>query len=54
MPESPPLARAGAAIIPANPGFYHQPGPIDDLVDFVVPWILDLHIEHRVIGRWGE
>lgn len=30
------LAEAGAVILPANPGFYHHPRTIDDLVDFVV------------------
>lgn len=30
------LAEAGATILPASPGFYHNPKTIDDLVDFVV------------------
>ena len=34
------LSRAGAVILPASPGFYHQPQSIDDLVDFVVGRIL--------------
>lgn len=34
------LTRAGATILPAAPGFYHQPESIDDLVDFVVARIL--------------
>lgn len=45
----------GATILPAMPGYYHQPRGIDDLVDFVVARILDqLHIEHRLGKRWGE
>ncbi|MGI9301554.1 MAG: flavin prenyltransferase UbiX [Gammaproteobacteria bacterium] len=49
------LARAGAIIMPANPGFYHQPGSVEDLVDFVVARILDhLHVEHAIIRRWGN
>ena len=49
------LARMGAVILPANPGFYHHPRTIDDLVDFVVARILDhLNIEHRLIPRWSE
>ena len=49
------LARAGAVILPANPGFYHQPKRIEDLVDFVVARILDhLHIEHNLSARWGD
>src|SRR6476661_5865563 len=27
------LARAGAVILPANPGFYHHPAKVEDLVD---------------------
>jgi len=49
------LARLGAVIMPANPGFYHEPRTIDDLVDFVVARILDhLGVEHELVPRWGE
>jgi len=49
------LARAGAIIMPANPGFYHNPKSIDDLVDFVVARVLDhLGVEHSLIQPWGE
>lgn len=49
------LARLGVAIMPASPGFYHQPKTINDLVDFVVARIMDhLGIEHSLIPRWGE
>lgn len=49
------LARAGATILPANPGFYHQPESIQDLVDFIVARILDhIGIEHNLLPRWGE
>jgi len=48
------LARLGVVILPANPGFYHQPQTIADLVDFVVARILDhLDIEHALVPRWG-
>ncbi|MHC4549661.1 MAG: UbiX family flavin prenyltransferase [Planctomycetota bacterium] len=30
------LVRAGAAVLPAAPGFYHHPRTVDDLVRFVV------------------
>ncbi|MDI6829647.1 MAG: flavoprotein, partial [Armatimonadota bacterium] len=30
------LAEAGATILPAAPGFYHNPKTIEDLVSFVV------------------
>ncbi len=49
------LARAGAVILPANPGFYHHPKRVDDLVDFIVARILDhLGIRHDLTQRWGE
>lgn len=49
------LARAGATILPASPGFYNQPSSIDDLVDFVVARILDqLGIENRLARRWSS
>ena len=49
------LARAGAVILPANPGFYHHPQSVDALVDFIVARLLDhLGIEHRLMARWGE
>ena len=49
------LSRMGAVILPASPGFYHQPQSIDDLVDFVVARILNqLGIEQDLLKRWGE
>ncbi|MCE8025941.1 flavin prenyltransferase UbiX [Billgrantia aerodenitrificans] len=49
------LARLGAVILPAAPGFYHRPATVDDLVDFIVARILNqLGIEHRLMPRWGE
>ncbi|ASD68069.1 flavin prenyltransferase UbiX [Pseudoalteromonas piscicida] len=48
------LSRLGVTIMPAAPGFYHQPQSIDDLVDFMVARILDhLHVEHTLAKRWG-
>ena len=48
------LARLGVTIMPAAPGFYHQPEQISDLVDFMVARILDhLNIEHTLTKRWG-
>lgn len=48
------LARLGVVILTPNPGFYHLPTRIEDLVDFVVAKILDqLQIEHQLIPRWG-
>ncbi len=49
------LARAGATILPAMPGFYHRPEKIQDMVDFVVARVLDhLGLEHDLIKSWGE
>lgn len=49
------LSRAGAIILPANPGFYHHPQSAQDLVDFVVARILDhVGIDHGLMPRWGE
>jgi 4-hydroxy-3-polyprenylbenzoate decarboxylase len=48
------LTQAGAIVMPASPGFYHQPRGIDDLVNFVVARILDhLDVEHALVRRWG-
>jgi 4-hydroxy-3-polyprenylbenzoate decarboxylase len=49
------LARCGAVILPANPGFYHRPESVEKLVDFVVARILDhLGVTHDLMPRWGE
>jgi flavin prenyltransferase len=48
------LARLGVVIMPASPGFYHRPGNVNDLVDFVVARILDhLEVSHDLVPRWG-
>lgn len=48
------LARAGAIIMPASPGFYHNPKEIQDLVNHVVGRVLDqLGIEHTLFQRWS-
>ncbi len=48
------LSRAGVTIMPANPGFYHKPASINDIVDFIVARILDhLQVPHSLVGRWG-
>ncbi|NLF53078.1 MAG: aromatic acid decarboxylase, partial [Thauera phenolivorans] len=49
------LARLGVCILPPNPGFYHHPKSVQDLVDFVVARVLDqLGVPHRLMARWGE
>lgn len=48
------LSQMGATIMPAAPGFYHQPKSIEDLIDFMVARILDhLGIEQGLVPRWG-
>ena len=47
------LARLGAVVLPAMPGFYHRPERVEDLVDHVVGKVLDrLRVEHAVGARW--
>jgi 4-hydroxy-3-polyprenylbenzoate decarboxylase len=49
------LSRMGVVILPPNPGFYHHPESIDDLIDFVVARVLDqLGVEHQLMTRWGS
>ncbi|HBO42702.1 MAG TPA: 3-octaprenyl-4-hydroxybenzoate carboxy-lyase [Planctomycetaceae bacterium] len=48
-------ARAGAVLLPAAPGFYHNPKTIQDMVDFVVARVCDqLGIVNNLIERWGS
>ncbi len=47
------LARLGAIVLPAMPGFYHRPKTREDLVNHVVGKILDrLGVENAVGARW--
>lgn len=50
------LARAGARILPASPGFYHRPKTIEELVDHLCFRILDqFDIPHSRKTQWtGE
>lgn len=49
------LSRAGATILPAMPGFYHNPTTMEELIDFVVGKALDsLGVEHELFKRWGS
>lgn len=48
------LARAGAVILPANPGFYHRPEHVAQLVDFVVARVLEhLGLPQSLVPAWG-
>ncbi len=47
------LARAGAVVLPAAPGFYNRPASVSDLVDFIVARVLDqVGIENTLAKRW--
>lgn len=49
------LTQMGATIMPASPGFYHNPQSVDDIVDFMVARILDhLGVEQTMIAKWGS
>jgi len=49
------LSQLGVVIMPASPGFYHQPQQLSDLVDFMVARVLDhLGIELPIGQRWGQ
>ncbi len=66
VPRETPLSRihlenmiklqvAGAIILPAMPGFYHNPSTIDEIIDHLVGKILDqLNIEHDLFKRWKD
>jgi len=49
------LSIAGAVILPAMPGFYHNPLTIHDLIDFMVGRICDqLGLTQNISERWGR
>ena len=49
------LSHAGAVILPPNPGFYHHPQSVQDIVDFVVARILDhLGVTQTLMKPWGK
>ncbi|PYZ98427.1 aromatic acid decarboxylase [Alteribacter lacisalsi] len=49
------IAEMGGTVVPAMPGFYHQPETLDDAINFVVGKVLDqLNVSHDLFTRWGE
>ena len=47
------LTEAGGIVCPANPGFYHLPQTVDDVVNTVAARVLDLlAVEHGLGHRW--
>lgn len=48
------LSRLGATVLPAMPGFYHQPRTLEDLLDHVVGKVLDrLGVAFDRAVRWS-
>lgn len=46
---------AGAIVLPASPGFYHNPSTLQDMIDFIVARILNvLGIDQQLLSSWGE
>lgn len=46
--------RAGAVILPASPGFYHQPSELSEVIDFIVARILkSAGFEQTLLAPWG-
>jgi 4-hydroxy-3-polyprenylbenzoate decarboxylase len=49
------VARAGAVVLPAAPGFYHRPTDVAALVDFVVARVLDhCGLSQSLVPEWGQ
>ncbi|ABW17926.1 UbiX family flavin prenyltransferase [Alkaliphilus oremlandii] len=49
------LAKIGVTVMPAAPGFYHQPETIGDIVSIMVGRILDqMDIQHNLFKPWGD
>jgi 4-hydroxy-3-polyprenylbenzoate decarboxylase len=49
------LKRSGAIILPASPGFYHQPDSVADIIDFIVARILKAAgISQDLLKPWGR
>jgi flavin prenyltransferase len=47
------LARAGACILPAMPGFYERPKSVAQIVDHLVGKVLDIAgVDHDLFKRW--
>lgn len=48
------VTNAGAVVLPAMPGFYHNPKTLDDLIDFVVARICSqLEVPFGRMAPWG-
>ncbi|AWX32813.1 UbiX family flavin prenyltransferase [Methanosphaera sp. BMS] len=49
------ISREGAIVLPAMPGFYHNPKTIDNQIDFIVGKIFDiLKINNKLFTKWKQ
>ncbi|WP_297981766.1 UbiX family flavin prenyltransferase [uncultured Methanobrevibacter sp.] len=49
------ISREGGIILPAMPGFYHDPKDISDITNFIVGKVLDvLGIDNEMFKRWEK
>lgn len=49
------VTEAGATMLPAMPGWYHNVQTLQDLIDFIVARILDqFDIDNDLMKRWGS
>lgn len=49
------LSNSGVHILPAMPGFYHNPQNLDDIINHLVGKILDsIDVLNKLFKRWGS
>lgn len=49
------ISKEGGIILPAMPGFYHNPENIQDIANFIVGKVLDvLRIDNEMFKRWEK
>ena len=49
------ISKEGAVILPAMPGFYHNPETIDDQINFIVGKIFDIMgIDNNLFTKWKQ
>ena len=49
------ISKEGGIILPAMPGFYHNPKTIDDQINFVIGKIFDiLQINNKLFTKWKQ